>query len=199
MPPRARNRERQQRNADADGDDDARHRPAGDLGGDEHVENEQDDGDDVEDAVCDDCPDERRPEPAAPGELPVQNRDARELADASGQHRVGEQTDGEGGEDEHEAGTGWRHRGADHGPPRECAHDDGRKVDADRDSDPLPLDGRECIGDPAQARTTPQQEPNDPGGEQGDEGRAPPLAPREAEPLHPAAAMPTCGRPATPS
>ena len=93
---RAREREQEERDPDREHDHEARERPARDVGRGQHEDDEQHDRDEIEDAVREDRADEQRPEAlAVPFEPPVQHRDAGELADAPGQHRVREQPDAE--------------------------------------------------------------------------------------------------------
>ena len=102
--------------------------------------------------------DEGRPLTLAAGQLARQHRDACELADAPGQNRVREQSDGEGGEDEQDARVRLRDRLVDHRAPGECARDDGGEVEADREHDPLPPDGGERAADAVEARSAPEEE-----------------------------------------
>ena len=96
---RARRRHEQQ-HADADRDAERRERPARDVGGDEHPDDEGDRREEVEHPVREHRADQRRRRALAAGHAPAQNGDARELADAAGQHRVREQADAERREDE---------------------------------------------------------------------------------------------------
>src|SRR5207248_221818 len=116
------------------------------------------DRDEVEDAVREHRPDERRPGTSPPRQLPRQHRHARQLADPAGQYSVREQPDRERGEDEREPRPRRRHRLPDHGLPRERADEHGEQVEPDRASDPLPADDRERVSDRLPARPAPDEE-----------------------------------------
>jgi hypothetical protein len=95
-----------------------------------------------------------RPHPAT-RHAPVQDGDARELADPPGQHGIREQPDGERREDERKARVRRGHRLHDHRAPRERAHEHRKQVEADRDRDPVPLDRSERSGDAVPRRPAP--------------------------------------------
>src|SRR5207253_7194922 len=103
--------------------------------------------------------------------------------DSSGEHGVGEEPDGEGGEDEQEARPRGRHRLPDHRPPREGAGEDGDEVEPDRGEHPLPADDREGIADGAPVRPAPPEQRDDGGRPWHDEQDPPPWSPRSPQ-LH---------------
>ena len=127
-PARRDEREDEEADAEADHEDQGRARRGRDARRGDDVEDEQEHRDDVEDAVREHRPDERRPRSLAPGHLPRENGDPRELADAPRQHGVREQADRERREDERYAGARRLHRRVDHRRPGERARDDREEV-----------------------------------------------------------------------
>ena len=94
--PRAADRE--EREPDEAEDDEARDRPVRDLRRQQDVGDEQRDREEVEQAVREDGPEERRARAPAVRQVAAQDGDTRELAGAGRQHRVPEQPDAERGE-----------------------------------------------------------------------------------------------------
>ena len=197
MTPRGSQREREERRADGHEDDQARDRPVRDLRRHQHVRDQEHDRDEVEDAVREHRPDERRPGTSPPRQLPRQHRHARQLADPAGQYSVREQPDRERGEDEREPRPRRRHRLPDHGLPRERADEHGEQVEPDRASDPLPADDRERVSDRLPARPAPDEERDHRSAKRQDEQRTRPRPLRRAE-LQ-GATTPAGARPATSS
>jgi len=116
--------------ADAGDDDHARDRPVRDLRRQQDVADQDQRRDHVEDAVwCEDgCRAASGVAPSAPGIFRVSNAHARELADPSGQHRLREQPDPEGGEGAREPRRVIRERPRGDGLPGERARDGGEQV-----------------------------------------------------------------------
>jgi len=143
--------------------------------GERHVHDQDDDGDQIEDAVR-----EHRAEQARPGaalrHAPVEYRNPRELADPSRQDGIREQSDGEGGEDEQEARVRSLERIHDHGAPGERTNQDREQVEPDRGRDPRPLDRRERIRHPGPGRPAPPERGDHAGGGDHDERGADPAA-----------------------
>src|SRR5690348_15138092 len=157
MPARAHEREHEQADAEPDHEQQRGASGARDARGGHHIENQQEDGHDVEDAVREHRAHERRPRALAPRHLPRQHGDPRQLADPAGQQRVCEQADREGRKHEREARLRWLHRRVDHDRPGERAGDHRQEVEEDRHDDPLPLhlaeraaDGRDAVAPPVE-------------------------------------------------
>ena len=123
----------EQREPDAEHDAiEARDRPVRDLRGEQHPHDEHDDGEEVEHAVREDRPDERRPGPPRPG-----SRRASTATRASSPTRPGSTTfanrpDRERREHERNRGCGGGDRLLDRRVPGERAHDDREQVERDR-------------------------------------------------------------------
>jgi len=143
-----------------DADDDycnqTRNGPTRNVCGHRHVHDQRDDGDEIEDAVR-----ENRAEQARPGatltHAPIQHSNSCELADPPRQNRVREESDGEGGEDEHEARVRSLERIHDHGAPGERTNEDRKQVEPDGGGHPRPLDRLERIGHSAPGRPVPPE------------------------------------------
>ena len=114
--------------------------------------------DEVEDAVREDRAEQRRPAPSRARHPAASSTATRASSPMrAGQHGVREQADAERGEDERgTAACGGGSACVDHRLPGERARDDREQVEPDRGDDPLPLDGRERVGDdaPRPARAT---------------------------------------------
>ena len=115
---------------------------------------------------------DRGPCPGATGHAPGENAHARELTDASGQRRICEQADAEGGEHRARRRVRRRQRLVDDDLPGDRADDDRDEVDRDRDGDPAPLDRAEGRADKAEVRPPPERERDDAGGDHGNERKA---------------------------
>ena len=162
VPSRAHDREGEQRRAEDRDDEQARHRPVRDLGGGEHVQDEKRHGHEVEEAVSDDGPEQGGARAAAVREGPPQHRHARQLADASGQCRIPEQADAEGGEGSPEAWQRRVERLAEHELPCQRAYDDRAEVQHHGNHDPAPLDEVEGVVDGAPiGAPPPDQQPGE--------------------------------------
>ena len=89
-------------------------------------------------------------------QAPREHGDARELADAAGQHGVREEADAERREDERKRGCGGGIACSITGRHASARTSDREQVEPDRRDDPLPVDDRERVGDerPSPARAT---------------------------------------------
>ena len=148
----------------------------------ERDEDEHHRGHHVEQAVCEDRPDDRRPGSRPAAHVPRDHRDACELPDAARQCRVPEEADAEGREDRPAPGPRRRDRLLDHDVPRVRAHDDGEEVDQDRCRDPLPLDGAERALDRARIGAAPHGEPDQDRHRDENEDETSRTAPRQPDP-----------------
>src|SRR3954449_514920 len=158
LPTRADERKDEQPDAEADDEQQGRAcRPRNARGGD-HVEDQQKHGHDVENAVCENRPDERRPRPFATRHLPSQHGNPRQLADPTRQQRIREQADREGREDERHARPRRLHRRVDHERPGEGAGDHRQQVQQNRDDDPVPLHRAECAAERREAVAPPPEQ-----------------------------------------
>src|SRR3954454_466177 len=158
LPTRADERKDEQPDAEADDEQQRRAcRPRNARGGD-HVEDQQKHGHDVENAVCENRPDERRPRPFATRHLPSQHGNPRQLADPTRQQRIREQADREGREDERHARPRRLHRRVDHERPGEGAGDHRQQVQQNRDDDPVPLHRAECAAERREAVAPPPEQ-----------------------------------------
>ena len=184
----AREREREERERDDDRDHEAGQRPVRDLGRQQHVDDQQHHREEVEDAVREDRPHERRPRIAAPLSRLVasEHRDPRELPDAARQDGVREQADAECGEDRAEARPRRRHRLLDHPVPRARPREDGQEVEQDRHDHPIPGDEAEGVGDEVPVRPAPHEE-RDGRRERQENDREP--GPRRPQQVHAATAL----------
>src|SRR6266487_2636263 len=171
-------REGEEDDAEDNDRDQTRDGPARNVCGQGHVHDQDDDGDQIEDAVR-----EHRAEQARPGaalrHAPVEYRNPCELADPSRQNGVREQSDGEGGEDEQEARVRSFERIHDHRAPGERTNQDREQVEPDGCGDPRPLDRLERIGHSGPGRPAPPECGNHAGGGGEDERGADPAAAQE--------------------
>ena len=181
MAPRARKCEREDPETDDDEDQQARQRPVRDLRGREHVPDQQERREEVEDPVCEDGADERRPRVAAPSPFLVagQHRDARQLPDSARQHGICEETHSEGGEDLAEGRGRRRHRLLDHALPGGRPRHDGDEIEGNRGHHPLPGDEPEGVGDEVPLRAAPDEEPDHHSERRQDQRQPPPRRPEE--------------------
>ncbi len=139
--------DRQQPEPDQADRHDTRDRPVRQLRREHDVADEQRDREDVEHAVREDGPEQRRPGAAALGQVPTQDCDAGELAGPRGEHGVPEQADAERREDRPEARWRRRHRLVDRDVPRPRARDDREQVEQDCKEHPAPADEGERVVD----------------------------------------------------
>ena len=182
VPPRRHERDSEQYRPECDDDHERRHGPRRDPRLHHHVEDEERHRDEVEDAVGEDRPRERRPEAATGWKAALEHADPENLAGARGQHRVAEEPDPECGEDVAEPRVRRRHRLVDDRPPRDRAHEHRQKVEDDGEERPAPVDGLERFGDHVPARPAPPEREH-----RGDEGssgehRAHPARVQDADP-----------------
>ena len=121
VPPRGEQRDGEQRDAHQADHDQARDRPVRDLRREQHVDDEQRHGEQVEQAVREDGAEQRRARTRAVRKVPAQHGDARELPGPRRQHGVAEQPDAERGEDMAEGGLRVGQRLTDRQMPRDRA------------------------------------------------------------------------------
>src|SRR5829696_4468187 len=183
MPARHHERDEEKHGPNGHDRDQAGERPAWNLGRRQHVGDEQERGDDVEDTVGKHRPYECRPPAVLRRRLARQDRDARELADPPRQDGIRQQPYTEGREHEREARSRRRHRLVDDDLPRDAPRHDRQQVERDGRGDPVPLDGAECIGDGAPIRPAPPEQDADDRADGDDRADADPRAARDAE-LH---------------
>jgi hypothetical protein len=150
----------EQRKPDGDEGLDARQRPAGNLGRLKRVADQREHGEEIEEAMREHGSDERRRRAAPRGrQAPAQYGDAGDLARPRGQHRVGEQTDAEGGKDRPVARVRRRQRLVDDEVPCDRPGRNGGEVDRDGERDPVPLDEVERGPAPPQGQTHEREQP----------------------------------------
>ena len=158
MAPRACKCEREEPETDGDEDQQARQGPVRDFRRGEHVPDQQEHREKVEDPMCEDGADERRPRVAAPLLVAGEDRDPRQLPDTARQHRVCEETNSEGGEDLPKARSRRRHRLLDHALPGGGSRHDGDEIEGNCDHHPFPGDEPESVGDEVPFRAAPDEE-----------------------------------------
>jgi hypothetical protein len=188
LAPRAGECEREEADPDGTHDHQARNRPVRNARGGDHVQDQADHRNEIEEPVREHGPDERRPRPvraALQPQLPRQHRHTRELADPSRQHRVREQAHRERREDELEARMRRRDRLLDHRVPGERAYEDGEQVEPDRNHDPVPLHRVEGVPDGAPIGPAPPDQGNEAGSGDEHDDDPPDRRPQDAqEPPH---------------
>ena len=138
--------DREQADPDDAEDDQARDRPVRDLRGQQHPGDENRDGEEIEEAVREHRPEQRRARAPPVRHMTAQDGDARQLACPGRQHRVPEQPDPEGREDLPEARVGLGQRLVDRHPPRERSRHHGEEVEEHTHDHPAPGDTVEGVG-----------------------------------------------------
>ena len=142
-------------------DGQARHRPVRDLRRRDHVRDEQQRREEIEQTVREDRADESPGRARPVREVTAQHGDARELPDPPGKHGVCEQPDRERGEDTVEARLRRGERLVDRQPPGERAREHGHEVQSEREHDPRPVDDVERTGHRVPVGTPPPEEDDD--------------------------------------
>ena len=156
---RGQDRGKEEHDPDDRDDDEARHRPARDLGRREHVADEHERGHEIEQPVGEDRADECRARTVSVlREPPPQDGDPRQLADAAGQRRVPEQADREGRERAVERRVGRVERLHDRQLPGERPDHHRGEVEGQREHDPGPVDEVERVVDEVPVRPAPPDE-----------------------------------------
>ena len=130
--PRSDDGNREEDDRDDDDDDEARHGPVRDVRREEHVDEQERHGDEIEHAVGENGAEETRPRSLL-RHAPVEHRDPGQLADSTGKDRVREQADGERREDEQKARIRLFECLDDHRAPRKGAHENREQIEADGD------------------------------------------------------------------
>jgi hypothetical protein len=149
--------EREEQYTDARHEHEAGNRPMRDVGDQQHVCDQDERREEVEDAVGEDGAEQRRRRALSPLHPPGEDGNPRELADPPRERGVPEQADRVRRED---APDRWprNERLIDDRAPAQRARDDREKVEAERRGDPLPRDELERVPDRDPVRPPPPDE-----------------------------------------